>query len=253
MTKIEMLKKRQSKNFDRTKSDHPTQPQCDSPEVVLSEIQKINEFLDILDAPDTDIKHKAFFAIRIDIGARIGEVAGLRWSDIKDGVIQIRQAGGTVIGGCDFVNPHPTMTLARALQIGDYTRAALSALKTYQDEQAKAHIDVVHDTDLIFTTLNGHPLVPIIPNYWLRKICCKHQMAPIDVHLLRRIYISIISALFHEARQSTTGHSQASTTLDIYVQAFMEQVVKSNGTNYSLIDLIRNNNRKTQKEENNNE
>ena len=250
MTKTEMLRERMSRNLDRTLSDHPRQPQCDSPEVVLSEIQKINEFLDILDAPDTNIMHKAFFAIMIDIGARCGEVTNLRWSDIQDGVIHIRQASRPM---GEWYKPHPTMTLDRALQIGTYTRAALSALKTYQDEQAKAHIDVVHDTDLIFTTLNGHPLVPIIPNYWLRKICCKHQMAPIDVHLLRRMYISIISALFHEARQSTTGHSQASTTLDIYVQAFIEQVVKSNGTNYSLIDLIRNNNRKPKKEENNNE
>lgn len=253
MTKTEMLRERMSRNLDRTLSDHPTQPQCDSPKVVLSEINEINRFLDLMDDPDTNIMHKAFFAIMIDIGARRGEVTNLRWSDIKDGVIQIRQAGGTVIGECDFVNPPPTMTLDRALQIGNYTRAALSALKTYQDEQAKAHIDVVHDTDLIFTTLNGHPLVPIIPTYWLRKICCKHQMAPIDVHSLRQMNNCVICALFHEARQITTGHSQASTTLDIYVQAFIEQVVKSNGTNYSLIDLIRNNNRKTQKEENNNE
>lgn len=253
MTKTEMLRKRMSRNHDCTLSDHPSQPQCDSPEVVLSEIQKINEFLDILDAPDTDIKHKAFFAIRIDIGARIGEVAGLRWSDIKDGVIQIRQAGGTVIGGCDFVNPLPTMTLDRALQIGNYTRAALSALKTYQNEQAKARNDVVHDNDLIFTTSDGQQIHPMKTYTWMRKICRKPEMAPIELHFVRGMYISIISALFNEARQSTTGHSQASTTLDIYVQAFCEQVVKSNGTNYSLIDLIRNNNHKTKKEENNND
>ncbi len=249
MTKNEMMKARNRRIQDRDPHD-PSQPQCDSPEVVLSEINEINRFLDLMDDPDTNIMHKAFFAIMIDIGARRGEVTNLRWSDIQDGVIQIRQASRPMD---EWYKPHPTMMLDRALQIGTYTRAALSALKTYQNEQAKAHNDVVHDTDLIFTTLNGHPLVPIIPNYWLRKICCTHQMAPVDVRSLRQMNNSVICALFHEARQSTTGHSQASTTLDIYVQAFFEQVVKSNGTNYSLIDLIRNSNRKTQKEENSNE
>ena len=243
------IKNANKRELDRAPHD-PTQPQCDSPETILSEIQKINEFLDLLDNPDTNIMHKSFFAIMIDIGARRNEVTNLRWSDLQDGVIRIRQASRPT---GEWYKPLPTMMLDRALQMSDYTRAALSALKKYQEEQAKAHNDVVHDTDLIFTSSDGQQIHPMIPYAWMRKICRKHEMATIDVHSLRRMNNSVVCALCHEAIQSTTGHSQASKTLDIYAQAFFEQVVKSNGTNYSLIDLIRNNNHKTKKEENNND
>lgn len=240
MTKIEMLKKRQSKNFDRTLSDHTSQPQCDSPETILSEINEINRFLELMDAPDSNIMYKAFFAIMIDIGARRGEVTNLRWSDIQDGVIQIRQASRPMD---EWYKPHPTMMLDRSLQIGDYTRAALSALKKYQEEQAIAHNDVVHDTDLIFTTSDGQQIHPMKTYTWMRKICRKHEMATIDVHSLRRMYISIISAFCHEALQSTVGQSQA----------FKDQVLNSEGVNWSLIDIIRHKSQKTEKEENNDE
>lgn len=234
------IKNANKRELDRAPHD-PTQPQCDSPETILSEINEINRFLDFMDASDTNIMHKSFFAIMIDIGARRNEVTNLRWSDLQDGVIRIRQASRPT---GEWYKPLPTMMLDRALQMSDYTRAALSALKKYQDEQAKAHNNVVHETDLIFTTSDGQQIHPMKTYTWMRKICRKHEMTTIDVHSFRRMYITIISALCREAIQSTTGHSQASTTLDIYVQAFLEQVVKSNGTNYSLIDLIRNNNRK---------
>ena len=70
-------------------------------------------------------------------------------------------------------------------------------------------------------------------------------MTTIDVHSFRRMYITIISALCREAIQSTT--------IDIYAKAFKDQVLNSEGANWSLIDIIRNNNHKTKKEENNND
>ncbi len=219
-------------------------------ELTMSEIKEITDLIDYLDNTSVDIRYKALFILILDTGVRRGEITGLRWSDIKDGIIYIKHARCTITNECEWYKPLPTMTLDRALPIGDYTQAVLDELKQCQNEQAKALGHLWHDTDLIFTTRDGQQLNPSVPYQWLRLQRQKDSMTPISVAALRNMYASVSSALisFSSNRLEVSGLNNVCTSLCNYAQAYKQQIISSNGANHSLIDIIRNNNPKTAKE-----
>lgn len=216
-------------------------------ELTMNEIKEINDFIKYLDDTSVDIRCKAFFTLMLDTGIRRREAVTLKWSDIKDGVIQIRQVGGTIIGGCDFLTPLPTMSLDRALQMSDYTQAVLAELRMYQDTHIK---DSNQDTDLIFTSLYGHQIHPSAPYLWLQRQRQKDCMTPIGVVALRNMYTSVSSALisFSGSLSEIAEHNNTCKNLCNYACAYLKQIKNSNGANYSLLDIIHNNNEATKED-----
>lgn len=210
-------------------------------ELTMNEIKEINDFIKYLDDTSVDIRYKAFFALMLDIGIRRREAVTLKWSDITDGVLHVKHAGCTIIGECDFFKPLPTMMLDRSLQMSDYTQAVLAELRMYQDTHIK---DSSQDTDLIFTSLNGHQIHPRAPYLWLWQQRKKDCMNPIGVVALRNMYTSVSSALisFPSSLSEVAEQNYTCTTLCNYTRAYIKQIKNSNGANYSLLDIIRNNN-----------
>jgi integrase len=69
------------------------------------------------------------------------------------------------------------------------------------------------------------------PFAWLRKICKKNDLPTVNIHSFRHLNASLLISQGTDVKtvQSVLGHSQASTTLDIYAAAFQEREAQALG------------------------
>lgn len=100
----------------------------------------------------------------------------------------------------------------------------IQRLRKEQQEQAKKCGDLWVECDRLFITWNGKPLHPSAPYKWLKRFC-EHEKLPFKaLHSFRHFVASqaIANGTDIKAVSSMLGHSQTSTTLNIYAHVIQE-------------------------------
>lgn len=69
------------------------------------------------------------------------------------------------------------------------------------------------------------------PFAWLTKVCEQNDLPKVNLHSFRHLNASLLisSGVDVKTEQSILGHSQASTTLDIYAAAFQDREAQALG------------------------
>ena len=217
-------------------------PKIPQKEHKMFTIDEAKRFLDILDESSTPIKYRAFFQLALFGGFRRGEILGLEWNDIdfENNIVHIRRTVhySKQLG---YYDTEPkTKSSVRALKLPENV---IYTLKQLQNEQLSDRLklgDQWHNTNRLFTTWNGQQMNGATPFAWLTKICEQHDLPKVNLHSFRHLNASLLISQGIDVKtvQSVLGHSQASTTLDIYAAAFQEREALALG---AVAEILTNN------------
>lgn len=185
-------------------------------------LEEAQQFLETLEAAPT--KFKVFFTLAIYCGFRRAELLGLEWKDIdfNTGVVSIRRTSLYTKDKGLFTDTTKTKGSQRSLKLQS---DILPLLKTFKAEQAAERLmlgDSWIDTDRLFVGWNGKPLHVDSARQWLDKFCKAEGLRFVGVHSFRHLNASLLisSGVDVKTVSASLGHSQASTTLNIYAHSF---------------------------------
>lgn len=176
---------------------------------------------------EESLKYETYFKLIIATGMRRGECCGLQWGDInwQERSIHIQRNVVKVTGEGIIVKETKTVAGDRYVY---FSLEMESLLKEFQREcawEAETYDNrKLEDTDYIFRR-HGYrlPMTPTTFTWRFKLILKKHGLpAALNVHSLRHTNASLLIAGGADVATvaGLLGHSQPSTTLDIYTHAF---------------------------------
>ena len=176
---------------------------------------------------EESLKYETYFKLIIATGMRRGECCGLQWGDInwQERSIHIQRNVVKVTGEDIIVKETKTVAGDRYVY---FSLEMESLLKEFQREcawEAETYDNrKLEDTDYIFRR-HGYrlPMTPTTFTWRFKLILKRHGLpAALNVHSLRHTNASLLIAGGADVATvaGLLGHSQPSTTLDIYTHAF---------------------------------
>jgi len=187
-------------------------------------LEEAARFLELLQSEEW--QYRAFFTLAIYSGARRAELLGLEWKDIdfESSTIKIcRNSLYTKRKGV-YTDTVKTKGSNRVLKLTEGVFDMLREYRVWQLERRLALGDQWQDHDRLFTRWDGQPMFPNTPATWLSKFCKRTGMRYVNVHSFRHLNASMLINASVDARtvSAALGHSNTSTTLNIYAHTFAE-------------------------------
>lgn len=185
-------------------------------------LEETQRFLDSLsEAPPM---YQSFFVLAIYGGFRRGELLGLEWDDIdfEHEVVSIRRTSQYSKNLGVYTDTPKTKSSERDLKLPAEVFPILRHHKAAQAAERLRLGDQWQDSNRLFVGWNGAPLHPNTPYHWLRRFCEETGQRFLGVHTFRHLNASLLiqGGVDLKTVSSSLGHSQASTTLNIYAHTF---------------------------------
>jgi integrase len=206
----------------RNPTDGATLPQYKHAEMMVLDETQVSQLL----VAAKGSRHQALYHLAVTTGMRMGELFGLRWSDLHwvSGKIYVRRQVQYVPGhGLSFVEPK-TRSGRRTIKLGDGVLQALREhLERQEGERTTARERWV-DHDLIFPSKSGTPMDPSNLRLDFVRVLMQAGLPKIRFHDLRHTAASLM--LNHGIPvivvSKILGHSKPSITMDIYGHLYNE-------------------------------
>ncbi|UIJ59127.1 site-specific integrase [Amycolatopsis acidiphila] len=166
------------------------------------------------------------FLLKILYGFRLGELLGLRWSDVDytRNTISVRQQVQRIRGKLRVVDLK-TEASARTETLLGLAIEALASQKMAQELLRGKVGDAWHEQPtterLIFTTRTGKPVEPRNVNRAFSRICRQHGLRKIKLHEIRHTNATLQKLVGAHDRdiQANLGHADINTTRKIYLHS----------------------------------
>lgn len=187
-------------------------------------LEEAQQFLEALEA--APIKYKVFFTLAIYTGMRRGELLGLEWKDINftADTLTVNRISVYLPEKGIFTSTPKTKESQRSLKVPHEIINLLLTYRAAQNEERLRIGDKWINTDRLFTVWNGATMYPTTPAEWLKKFCKRSGLKYVNVHSFRHLNASLLitSGTDIKTVSAALGHSQTSTTLNIYAHTFAE-------------------------------
>ena len=123
---------------------------------------------------------------------RRGEALGLGWQDVdmEEGSVTIRRAWIPVNGAAQFSEPKSRRS-RRTIAMDPVTLEALKAHAADQADEQRGWRDELAERDLVFTRLDGRPLVPWMVSKAFHEHARAAMLPQIPLHGLRHSYATL--------------------------------------------------------------
>ncbi len=173
------------------------------------------------------IQERVFFTLALLTGYRLGELLGLEWPDVdfESGVITIHRTSQYVKERGTYTDTPKTASSQRSTKISP---ALVELLRRYKLEQARERLERGDlwasewaDHPRLFTALDGRPMSRTHPEKALQRILQRAGLHRVTIHSLRHTNATLLITGGVDVRTvaARLGHTQTSTTLNIYAEA----------------------------------
>lgn len=167
--------------------------------------------------------YKLFFNLLAYSGMRRGEALGLEYDDIDfdNSVLTIKRTSNYRSGCGIYTDTPKTESSYRSLYIQAKIVDLIRQLQAKQQEQANKCGDLWVQSDRLFITWCGKPMHPNTPYTWLKRFCERENVSFKGLHSFRHFVATqaLASGIDVKSVSAMLGHSQTSTTLNIYAHA----------------------------------
>ena len=193
----------------------------------IDEMQQLFQLL----AEHAPSKYLIFFLLAAETGMRRGELLGLEWKDFdfEKGTVHVRRTSNYTKRDGAYTDTPKTAGSDRIILFNRDIIPSLIAYKEEQDVQKEAMGDKWIDNDRLFVSENGSPMSVGTPYSWLERFCKAHSFPFYGIHQFRHFYASVSIGVGNDITtvSKNMGHSQCSTTLNIYSHQVSEYLIKA--------------------------
>lgn len=207
----------------------------DNKEVKVLTKQEQEKFLEAIKGHELEL----LYIVALGTGLRIGEILGLKWSDIdfKNNELHVNRSLQKValyeddkIIGYEVVESTPkTKNSLRTIPVPQNIIKKLKAHKKEQNELILLLQEEYNNKNYVFCNKLGKPIEDKRPGRNLKTILTSIGIEPIKFHALRHTYATRLfeAGIPPKTVQHLMGHSDIETTMNIYTHVMKEQKLKA--------------------------
>lgn len=220
-------------------------PKKDTPPQAVLTVEEAQRLIECLDTES--VLHHAAVLLLLYSGARRSELYGLEWSDVdmKKLQISIHRTWKRGKDGIFGYYPCKNESSERVVALPDCCRTLLTELRLHQNAQRLKCGDFWKDSKALLITEDGAHASPDELTEWFRAFCRKNGFPEsVHIHTLRHTSATLQIVNAHQNIRSVSarlGHSQTSTTLNIYAHAVQSADAKAAEALGELLPLKREN------------
>lgn len=196
-------------------------PQAERKEAAILDEKETAELIQCLD--NEPLKYKTAVMLLLYTGMRRGELCGLEWSDIdfKTGILHITKAVQYIPDKGIYEDSTKTKQSNRVIRIPSAMMILLKQYMIYQKQIQLSMGDQWQNSGKIFTTDYGAVMHPDTLSSWFKGFIRRHNLPDIHIHTLRHVSATLLIAGGADVAtvSKRLGHSNKSTTLNIYTHA----------------------------------
>lgn len=199
-------------------------PKMEHEEKEIFTIDQVKTLFEGLHSEPT--KFQVYLQLAVYSGFRRSEMLGLEWKDIdfENDLIHIRRTSQYTAELGIYTDTTKTRKSKRVSKMPKYIMELLGQFKQEQDAEIERIGSKWEDHDRLFTKWNGAPMNPQTPFEWLQGYCERIGVPFKNIHSLRHLHASLLifQGVDVVAVSSDMGHSEISTTLNMYSHMFQE-------------------------------
>ena len=191
-------------------------------EKVCYTLEEAQAFLDAL--ASAPIRWQVFFSLALFGRFRREELCGFEFEDFdfEQHTVSVRRASLYTPQDGIITAPTKTTKSRRTLKLPAWIFDLVKQLRAEQALQRLALGDQWHECGRLFTKQDGSPIGLQQPYQWLQDFCQREGLPFYGVHQFRHLNASLLIYNGEDVKavSAALGHSQTSTTLNIYAHTF---------------------------------
>ena len=187
-------------------------------------LEQAQAFLDALTA--APLRWQVFFSLAMFGGFRREELCGFEFQDfdMERETITVRRTSLYTPQDGIFTDTTKTTKSQRTLKLPGWIFGLVRRLQTAQASCRLAQGSHWHECGRLFTKQDGSPIGLQQPYHWLASFCKRNGLPFYGIHQFRHLNASLLIYNGEDVRtvSAALGHSQTSTTLNIYAHTFAQ-------------------------------
>lgn len=193
-------------------------------------LEEAQHFIDVL-TEQAPLLYQCYFILAIFSGFRRGELCGLTWDniDFENHIITVNKALYHITNKGAIVDTPKSATSNRSLKLAAEVFTYLQKLQDFYESEKIRLGTKWNENDFVFKREDGNVISPLAPNEWLHKFCEQENLKYVVPHSFRHLNASLLieSGASVKTVQACLGHSDATTTLNIYAHSFAKAQAKA--------------------------